>query len=96
LASLKALNAFYFAETAASFPRPYSDYPSLHPSVILFDLPSILVPPEVIELDGLSTDSSEDSQVKKEEWPEYFFRLFDNDARLLLHQQLAILADTLD
>ncbi|KAJ7727907.1 armadillo-type protein [Mycena metata] len=49
-----------------------------------FELPSVLVPPEVIELDGLSTDSGEDAQVKKEEWPEYFFRLFDNDQRITL------------
>jgi nuclear cap-binding protein subunit 1 len=38
-----------------------------------------LVPPEVIELDGMATDSSEDAQVKKEEWPEYYIALFDND-----------------
>ncbi|KAG1828882.1 armadillo-type protein [Suillus variegatus] len=54
-------------------------------------LPAILVPPEVIELDGLATDAGEDAQVKKEDWPQYFFHLFDNDvhhrkecARLLL------------
>lgn len=72
-------------ETAISFPRPYSDYPDLDPSAVPFDLPSVLVPPEVIELDGLSTDSGEDAQVKKEEWPEYFIRLFDNDASRLPH-----------
>lgn len=47
-----------------------------------FEIPSVLVPPEVIELDGLSTDSGEDALVKKEEWPEFYLRLFDNDVRL--------------
>ena len=47
-----------------------------------FDLPSILVPPEVVELDTLSTESGEDALVKKEEWPEFYVRLFDSDVRL--------------
>ncbi|KAJ7179608.1 MIF4G like-domain-containing protein [Mycena filopes] len=80
LQALRTLDETDFAETASSFPQPYasqgdSDLVVLTP----FELPSVLVPPEVIELDGLSTDSGEDAQVKKEEWPEYFFRLFDND-----------------
>lgn len=53
-----------------------------------FDLPLVLVPPEIIELDGLAADSEEEAQVKKEEWPEYFLRLFDNDVSPL--QQLLI------
>ena len=48
-------------------------------TIVPFDLPSVLVPPEVIELEVLSTESSEDAPIKKEEWPEYMLRLFDND-----------------
>jgi nuclear cap-binding protein subunit 1 len=48
-------------------------------TVVPFDLPSVLVPPEVTELEVLSTESSEDAPIKKEEWPEYMLRLFDND-----------------
>jgi hypothetical protein len=48
-------------------------------TVVPFDLPSVLVPPEVIELEVLSTESSEDAPIKREEWPEYMLRLFDND-----------------
>jgi nuclear cap-binding protein subunit 1 len=48
-------------------------------TVVPFDLPSVLVPPEVIELEVLSPESSEDAPIKKEEWPEYMLRLFDND-----------------
>ncbi|KAF8450945.1 MIF4G like-domain-containing protein [Boletus edulis BED1] len=79
LAVLKALESSEFLDGWNSVPQPYLDYPDLDPTVSSpFELPSILVPPEVIELDGLATDAGEDAQVKKEEWPEYFFRLFDN------------------
>ena len=54
----------------------------------VFELPSVLVPPEVIELDSLSTDSGEDALVKKEEWAEYYLRLFDNDVRQILISSL--------
>ena len=50
-------------------------------TVIPFDLPSVLVPPEAIELEGLSPETSEDAPIKKEEWPEYMLRLFDDDVR---------------
>ncbi|KAF9821012.1 hypothetical protein IEO21_00989 [Rhodonia placenta] len=77
LAALKVLNESDFAQTADNIPQPYADFPALPDEP--FDLPSILVPPEVIELDGLTTDTGEDAQVKKEEWPQYFVRLFDAD-----------------
>ncbi|KAJ7122918.1 MIF4G like-domain-containing protein [Mycena epipterygia] len=80
LQALRTLDESDFAETASSFCQPYASYED--PDLTTFtpyNLPSVLVPPEVIELDGLSTDSGEDAQVKKEEWPEYFLRLFDND-----------------
>ncbi|KAF7330841.1 Nuclear cap-binding protein subunit 1 [Mycena venus] len=80
LQALRTLDESDFTETATSFSQPYTTYADPDLSTFTpYDLPSVLVPPEVIELDGLSTDSGEDSQVKKEEWPEYFLRLFDND-----------------
>ena len=45
----------------------------------LFDLPSVLVPPEIVEVDSLETESGEDAQVKKEEWPQCYVRLFEDD-----------------
>ncbi|KAF9224403.1 hypothetical protein BS17DRAFT_779738 [Gyrodon lividus] len=79
LTVLKALEASDFLDAWNSVPQPYLDYPDLDPTISSpFELPSILVPPEVIELDGLATDAGEDAQVKKEDWPEYFFYLFDN------------------
>ncbi|KAH7924822.1 hypothetical protein BV22DRAFT_1105259 [Leucogyrophana mollusca] len=76
---LKSLDASDSAELSANFPQPYLDFPDLDPTILSpFELPSILVPPEVIELDGLATDAGEDAQVKKEYWPEYFIHLFDD------------------
>lgn len=76
LATLKTLDASDFAETSESWPQPYNAYPGFDTSP--FELPSILVPPEVIELDSLSTDSGEDTHVQKEEWPQFRLRLFDD------------------
>ncbi|KAF5390479.1 hypothetical protein D9757_005267 [Collybiopsis confluens] len=76
LAVLKALESAAFI---GPYPRPYADYPSLNAeSFTPFSLPSVLVPPEVIELDGLSTEA-EEGEMKKEEWPEFFLRLFPDD-----------------
>ncbi|KAH9843775.1 MIF4G like-domain-containing protein [Rhodofomes roseus] len=77
IAALYVLKSSDFAQTADSFPQPYVEYPEFGSPP--FELPSVLVPPEVIELDGLTTEAGEDAQVKKEEWPAYFVRLFDND-----------------
>ena len=44
-----------------------------------YDLPVVLVPPEVIELDSLSADAGEEAQARKQEWPEFFIRLFSNE-----------------
>ncbi|KZT27073.1 hypothetical protein NEOLEDRAFT_1131600 [Neolentinus lepideus HHB14362 ss-1] len=79
LAVLKALNSTDFAESVNSYPQPYVDLPDLPDGAAVFELPSVLVPPEIIELDGLSADTGEEAQVKKEEWPEYYIRLFDNE-----------------
>lgn len=59
------------------FPQPYLDGPE--PALPPFDLPSVLVPPEVVEMDTLGESSSEETQVRREEWPEYHLTLFDND-----------------
>jgi nuclear cap-binding protein subunit 1 len=81
--ALHALDVSDFTDSSTSFPQPYSDYAALDPATSPpFDLPSVLVPPEIIELDGLSTDAGEDAQVKKEEWPEYFLLLFDAGVRI--------------
>ncbi|EKM59547.1 uncharacterized protein PHACADRAFT_250116 [Phanerochaete carnosa HHB-10118-sp] len=77
LAALQILNSSDFAQTADIVLQPYTTFPVFEESS--FELPSVLVPPEVIELDTLSTDTGEDAQTKKEEWPEYYMRLFDND-----------------
>ncbi|KAI5122169.1 hypothetical protein M0805_007067 [Coniferiporia weirii] len=74
---LRVLDESDFAETASNFVHPYANIEDLTP---YFDLPSVLVPPEVIELENL-TDGAEDNaqSFKNEEWPEYRIRLFDND-----------------
>lgn len=80
LRSLKQLDESDFAETANIYPQPYASYPDLnYADLPAFDLPSVLVAPEVIELDGLPAESEEEAQVKKEEWPEFLLRLFDSD-----------------
>jgi nuclear cap-binding protein subunit 1 len=71
---MKTLNAQDFANLSDIFPQPYLDGPE--PVLPPFDLPSVLVPPEVVEMDTLGESSSE---VKREEWPEYHLTLFDND-----------------
>ncbi|KAK7051321.1 Nuclear cap-binding protein subunit 1 [Paramarasmius palmivorus] len=81
LVALKALEA---ADFDGPYPRPYlKDSPenTLDSEFTPFDLPSVLVTPEVIELDGLSNETEEESSapVKKDEWPEYYPRLFGDD-----------------
>ena len=66
-----------FVEEVDSYVRPYAAYEAYPTS---FELPSVLVPPEVIELDAFSNDLGEEP--KKEEWSEYSIRLFDNEVRL--------------
>ncbi|KAG6816876.1 hypothetical protein H0H87_002197 [Tephrocybe sp. NHM501043] len=74
---LKSLHDADFSQTADSFPQPYLTLPKLE-QLTPFNLPMVLVPPETdIELDGTNTEEA--TLVKKDEWPEYFLRLFDND-----------------
>jgi nuclear cap-binding protein subunit 1 len=69
-----------FEGTENCVPQPYKNYPALDfSSVMPYDLPLVLVPPEVIEMETLSIDSGEESQIKKEDWPEFFVRVFPND-----------------
>ena len=83
LQALRVFDETDFAATSAAFMQPYSTYEDLDPTTFTpYNLPSVLVPPEVIELDA--TDSGEDAQVKKEEWPEYYISLFDTEVRLSL------------
>ncbi|KAF8164887.1 MIF4G like-domain-containing protein [Crassisporium funariophilum] len=80
LSSLVILNHSDFADTPTCIPQPYKTYPEIDADVLTpYDLPLVLVPPEVIELDSLSADSGEEAPVKKEEWPEFFIRLFPSD-----------------
>jgi nuclear cap-binding protein subunit 1 len=74
---LKTLNLSDFINVLGIFPQPSATMMSTS-TVAPFDLPSVLVPPEVIELEVLSLESSEDVPIKKE-WPEYMLCLFDND-----------------
>ncbi|KAF9558221.1 hypothetical protein CPC08DRAFT_743399 [Agrocybe pediades] len=80
LSSLTTLNQSNFKDTENCIPQPYKNYATIEPSVLEpYVLPAVLVPPEVIELDAMSAESGEESSVKKEEWPEFFIRLFPND-----------------
>ncbi|KAH8074940.1 MIF4G like-domain-containing protein [Cristinia sonorae] len=76
--ALTALEVMYedgFAQGSECFPRPYVEV--ITEGSVVFALPSVLVPPEVIELDGLSSES--DILVKKADWAEFHIRIFDND-----------------
>ncbi|KAF9645332.1 hypothetical protein BDM02DRAFT_3101505, partial [Thelephora ganbajun] len=77
LAAMKTLNSQDFVNLSDVFPQPYLDGPEL--VLPPFDLPSVLVPPEVVEMDTFGESSSEEAQVRREEWPEYHLILFDND-----------------
>ena len=61
---------------ANSVPRPYLDLPPIEEEQFL--LPVITVPPEVDNDD--STESGEEGvPIKKEDWPQCYIRLFDDD-----------------
>ncbi|KAF7969405.1 hypothetical protein HWV62_27397 [Athelia sp. TMB] len=75
LSTLNALAATEFAASLTSFPRPYASYAAPDPSQARFALPSVLVPPEIIELDDGEGEGV--GAVRREEWPEWWMRLFD-------------------
>ena len=91
MAALQTLNATDFAQTADSYPQPYLSSPPWTEEP--FNLPGVLVPPEVIELDGLTTESGEDAQPKKEEWPQCYVSLFDNDVGITLNLSIGPVSD---
>ncbi|TDL29146.1 hypothetical protein BD410DRAFT_735868 [Rickenella mellea] len=79
---LKALDAVNFEEPTSAYLEPYLNLPPLDTTVSpYYDLPSVLVPPEAIELENITGEGGEAGAQtqKKEEWPEYVIRLFDND-----------------
>lgn len=84
LSALKTLDGADFTEDDESYPRPYSTYSELDPAKFTpFAIPSVLVPPEVIELDsGNPTEAVEQVPLKKDAWPVFLLRLFDNDVRI--------------
>lgn len=78
---LRGLAESSFSDCASSFLHPYEDDVKKEDEHSpYFDLPSVLVPPEVIELANLDDGEEDNVPVQKaEEWPEYRIRLFDND-----------------
>jgi len=80
LSTLNTLEQSDFTETANCIPQPYTTHQDIKPSILSpYHLPLVLVPPEVIDFDSMSAESGEESQIKKDEWPEFFIRLFPND-----------------
>lgn len=82
---LRKLDESDFEDTTNCLPRPYEIYSPIDPSVLKpYDLPPVLVPPEAMELDTMSPDTSDgETPVKKDEWPEFFLRLFPSEVRPL-------------
>ena len=89
LNALLALKASDFEETANCITQPYKNYADLDAfTVTPYDLPLVLVPPEVIEMDSLSVESGDETQIKKEDWPEFFVRLFPDEVCHSVHLSL--------
>ncbi|KAF7776434.1 hypothetical protein Agabi119p4_4827 [Agaricus bisporus var. burnettii] len=80
LNALDILNAADFAGTVDCIPQPYLKDGATTFDVPKYDLPSVLVPPEIIEVEGITSEAgSDEGRIKREEWPEYYFRVFSND-----------------
>ncbi|KZV61795.1 hypothetical protein PENSPDRAFT_592329 [Peniophora sp. CONT] len=77
IAALKALDAGDFEEVSSIYVQPYTDVEK--GEFDLYDLPSVLVPPDAMELESLGPDVGEDVPIKKEEWPELYLRLFPDE-----------------
>lgn len=87
LTALRHLLSKTFSEDIGIFPQPYADFSSaVSETVSPFDLPSVLVPPEVIEIDSIDLGGAmyEDAKTenKREEMPQYYLTLFDNEVSL--------------
>lgn len=73
--NLEKLNETDYVDIENCIPRPYTVYPPFDPAVFRpYSLPSVLVPPEAMDL-----EESGEMQVKKDDWPEFFPRLFPTD-----------------
>ena len=78
LAALKSLNETGFTGTVDCIPQPYLRE-GIDIAISKYDLPSVLVPPEIIEVEGITSETGSETQIKKEEWPEYYFRVFTDE-----------------
>jgi nuclear cap-binding protein subunit 1 len=91
LSALRDLLSKTFSEDTGVFPQPYLEFLSTVAETSPFDLPSVLVPPEVIEIDSMDIGGTmfEDNKTanKREELPQFYLALFDNEVNLhfLLH-----------
>lgn len=76
LSLLKTLDKSEFSDASKSIVQPYEKDDSTF--IPFFDLPSVLVPPEVIELDHLTDGEASTSPQKNDDWAEYRVHLFDS------------------
>jgi len=84
ISAIRSLAQSNFSEDIWVLPQPLSHYPDLvSDDFSPFDLPSVLVPPEVFEMDTLELGGTmyeeNQSTTKKEELPRFYLSLFDNE-----------------
>jgi len=87
LSALRHLLSKSFSEDIGIFSKPYVEFSStVSETSPPFDLPPVLVPPEVIEIDSMDLGGTiyEDTKAvnKREELPHYYLTLFDNEVNL--------------
>lgn len=89
LSSLRHLLSKSFSEDIGIFSQPYAEFSgTVSEESSPFDLPPVLVPPEVIEIDSMDLGGTmyEDTKTnKREELPHYYLTLFDNEVNLYAH-----------
>ena len=61
MTALRSFISSSFSATADCFIQPYISIGDISTEITPFNLPLVLVPPEVLELDGLNTETEEDS-----------------------------------
>ncbi|KAF5363779.1 hypothetical protein D9756_000886 [Leucocoprinus leucothites] len=79
LTALNTLNEGDFSGITDCLPQPYLRDGAADLEIAKYDLPSVLVPPEIIEVEGITSETGSEAQIKKEEWPEYYFRVFTSE-----------------
>ncbi|EJU06060.1 hypothetical protein DACRYDRAFT_60601 [Dacryopinax primogenitus] len=83
IAALKSLISTSFADAELPFPLPYAVISLKDVDVeAQFSLPTLIVPPEVIEVEGVDEGSSEESRAPigaAREFPDVYLRLFDDE-----------------